>query len=117
MDLGLEGRIAIVTGGSQGIGRAIADVLVEEGAVVAICARRRHADVVVFFKLEEPFLELAQQPGGKRIPPLGVVERQDSHAVPQFVANKLSAHPDLLAVAQAVVPSLANPRCRRDPAG
>ena len=41
MDLGLEGRIAIVTGGSQGIGRAIADVLVEEGAVVAICARRR----------------------------------------------------------------------------
>ena len=47
MDLGLEGRIAIVTGGSQGIGRAIADVLVEEGAVVAICARRRHADGVV----------------------------------------------------------------------
>ena len=41
MDLGLEGRIAIVTGGSQGIGRAIADVLVEEGAAVAICARRR----------------------------------------------------------------------------
>ena len=67
MDLGLEGRIAIVTGGSQGIGRAIAAVLVEEGAVVAICARRRHADGVVAFKLEEPFLELAQQPGGKRI--------------------------------------------------
>lgn len=39
MDLGLTGRRAIVTGGSKGIGRAIAAELVAEGARVAICSR------------------------------------------------------------------------------
>ena len=39
MDLGLRGRAAIVTGGSQGIGRAVARALAEEGVRVAICAR------------------------------------------------------------------------------
>ena len=39
MDLGLSGRKAIVTGGSRGIGRAIAATLLAEGASVAICAR------------------------------------------------------------------------------
>jgi 3-oxoacyl-[acyl-carrier protein] reductase len=39
MDLGLEGRHAIVTGGSKGIGLAAARELVAEGARVAICSR------------------------------------------------------------------------------
>src|SRR4051812_23992789 len=39
MDLGLSGRRAIITGGSKGIGRRCADILAEEGASVAICAR------------------------------------------------------------------------------
>jgi 3-oxoacyl-[acyl-carrier protein] reductase len=42
MDLGLAGRRAIVTGGSKGLGRAIAAELLAEGAVVAICSR--HAE-------------------------------------------------------------------------
>jgi NAD(P)-dependent dehydrogenase (short-subunit alcohol dehydrogenase family) len=37
--LGLEGRRALVTGGSKGIGAAIARELVSEGAHVAICSR------------------------------------------------------------------------------
>ena len=39
MDLGLQGRRAIITGASRGIGRAIADCLAGEGANLAICAR------------------------------------------------------------------------------
>jgi 3-oxoacyl-[acyl-carrier protein] reductase len=39
MDLGLSGKRAIVTGSTKGIGRAIAETLLDEGASVAICAR------------------------------------------------------------------------------
>jgi NAD(P)-dependent dehydrogenase (short-subunit alcohol dehydrogenase family) len=39
MDLGLAGRRAIVTGGSKGLGKAIAAELLAEGAQVAICSR------------------------------------------------------------------------------
>jgi 3-oxoacyl-[acyl-carrier protein] reductase len=44
IELGLEGKAAAITGGSEGLGRAIAERLSREGAQVAICARR--ADVL-----------------------------------------------------------------------
>ena len=39
MDLGLAGKKALITGSTKGLGRAIAETLLVEGASVAICAR------------------------------------------------------------------------------
>ncbi len=58
MDLGLTGKVAIVTGGSDGIGKAAARALAGEGARVAICARR--PDV-----LEAAAVQLRDETGGE----------------------------------------------------
>src|SRR6204780_692810 len=57
MDLQLKGKTALVTGGSEGIGRAIAEVLGKEGGDVSICARRKGP-------LEAVAKELRKKPRG-----------------------------------------------------
>jgi len=57
MDLGLKDKVAIVGGGSKGLGRACAEVLVQEGARVAICSRSK-AD------LERAAKEIGDTSGG-----------------------------------------------------
>jgi 3-oxoacyl-[acyl-carrier protein] reductase len=56
MDLGLSGRRAVVTGGSKGLGQAIAAELLAEGAEVVICSRNEA-------ELEATAAEL-RKPGG-----------------------------------------------------
>jgi 3-oxoacyl-[acyl-carrier protein] reductase len=61
MDLGLTGKVAIVTGGTQGIGRASAMLLAREGAAVAIAARGRE-------RLEQTAAEI--RAAGGRVAPV-----------------------------------------------
>jgi len=72
MDLGLEGKVALVTGASKGIGRAIAAELVAEGARVAVSSRSRE-------RIEEAAAELGAA---------GFVhDGSDLDAVPGLVAS------------------------------
>jgi 3-oxoacyl-[acyl-carrier protein] reductase len=45
MDLGLKGKVALVTAASRGLGKAAAAALAQEGASVAICARSDQLDI------------------------------------------------------------------------
>jgi 3-oxoacyl-[acyl-carrier protein] reductase len=70
MDLGLQGKVAVITGGSEGIGKATATSLGREGARVVICARR--LDV-----LEQAADEIAESTGAEIIPVRADVSRVD----------------------------------------
>ena len=72
MDLGLEGRVALVTGASKGIGLAVAHALASEGARVALASRPR-----------ERIDAAARDVGGTGF----VFDSEDLDAVPGLVAG------------------------------
>jgi NAD(P)-dependent dehydrogenase (short-subunit alcohol dehydrogenase family) len=71
MDLGLNGKRAIVTGGSRGIGKAVARALADEGCDVVVAART--LDV-----LEDAARELATATGRRVVPIVVDTASQDS---------------------------------------
>ncbi|WP_438019737.1 SDR family NAD(P)-dependent oxidoreductase [Sorangium sp. So ce315] len=82
MDLELTGKRAIVTGGSRGIGKAIARELAREGADVVIAARGKD-------KLEATAAELSAETG-RRVVPL-VVDTADEASVNALVERAVAA--------------------------
>jgi NAD(P)-dependent dehydrogenase (short-subunit alcohol dehydrogenase family) len=68
MDLELKDKRAIVTGASEGIGRAVVEVLAAEGCDVAFCARRREV-------LEEIAGDTAARTGRRLVPIVADVSR------------------------------------------
>jgi 3-oxoacyl-[acyl-carrier protein] reductase len=82
VDLGLTGRRAVVTGGSKGLGQAIAAELLAEGAAVVICSRNQA-------ELDKTAAELAAAPGGTvHALPCDVT---DPGQVESFIADAASA--------------------------
>lgn len=80
MDLGLSGKRFLVTGGTRGIGRAVVEGLLAEGAVVAYCARTAEA-------ITEAQTELAD--AGTTIG--SAVDVGDATALSQWVAASAEA--------------------------
>jgi 3-oxoacyl-[acyl-carrier protein] reductase len=72
MDLKLNGKTAVVSGGSEGIGKGIALLLAKEGVDVAICARRKEP-------LEAAAAEIAKATG-RKIVPIAADLRSDADA-------------------------------------
>ena len=70
MELGLRGKVAIVGGGSRGLGRACAVGLANEGTRVAICSRNPEA-------LQQAAREISQETGSEVLPIAGDLSSYD----------------------------------------
>jgi NAD(P)-dependent dehydrogenase (short-subunit alcohol dehydrogenase family) len=74
MNLGLNGRVAIVTGGSKGIGKAIALTLARESALVVVAARGQNA-------LDETVAEIAAAGGNALGVAADLARAETAHAL------------------------------------
>jgi len=80
---GVEGRVALVTGASQGIGRACALVLAAGGAKVALCARNQE-------KLQAVAAEIAAQGGMAEVFKMDVASEDEIKAGVKAILEKFA---------------------------
>jgi NAD(P)-dependent dehydrogenase (short-subunit alcohol dehydrogenase family) len=89
MDLGLKGKVAIITGGSEGIGRATAQSLGREGASVVVCARGAEL-------LQQAAHDVAEATGAEIVPVTADVRNpQDVERLVQTAVDRFG-HLDML---------------------
>ena len=83
MDLGLKNKVALVAAASRGLGRAVAEELAAEGALLLLCSRREEA-------INKAAKEIAQTTGAKVLAlAADVSEAADVAKLTQFGAERL----------------------------
>lgn len=122
MDLGLKGRVALVCGGTRGIGRAVANILKEEGAQVAVNGRDPKtapfpADVTVPAQAEKLVQDVAKKFGRLDVlfcnaggPPAGAFKDQPADAWKKAIELNLLSTVHL---ARAAVPIMTQAKWGR----
>jgi NAD(P)-dependent dehydrogenase (short-subunit alcohol dehydrogenase family) len=91
--LGLEGRRALVTGGSKGLGEAIARELVAEGARVAICARNEREVVATAEEIGAAHAQAADVTDPEQVRDVVASSAEALGGIDFLVNNAGGAHP------------------------
>ena len=86
MDLELKGKVAIIGGASQGLGKACADVLAEEGAKLVICSRTKET-------LDKTADEIRDSTGADVLPFAGDLENYDT--IKELISTTVSHYGQL----------------------
>jgi 3-oxoacyl-[acyl-carrier protein] reductase len=85
MDLQLKGQVALVTGGTKGIGRAIAETFASEGCNVAICARKEDEVKAAVAALQKKGVKAFGEGGRRR-------QRRSAESVDQRIGRSAGRH-------------------------
>ena len=93
MRLGLEGRRGLVTGGSKGLGEAIARELVAEGARVAICSRNEQEVVATAHAIGAAYAHAADVTDPEQVRDLVARSADALGGIDFLVNNAGGAHP------------------------
>ena len=101
MELGLNGRVAVITGGSKGIGKAIGRALAAEGVNLVLLARGKE-------QLEKTAEEIARESGVQVLPVVADIADADS------LKAAAAAAKDRFGTIHIVVNNAGNPMRRMD---